>query len=191
MPIIALIWGRNTTFQTKGSVVLKRKFDSSVYFLLERQWKEVAKCIFRFFWNIHGKISWNWTISLLEIYYVRKIHIKLDSTMEILPKVIEHPPNFLFQSTPEQLFPTPATQWSSAKKRSSRSQMLFRIGVLQNFAIFTGKQLCWSLFLIKLQVFLQNTLVGCFCCFKKLVNFPGKHQWWRLHRFIFLTNTTE
>ena len=25
----------------------------------------------------------------------------------------------------------------------------FKIGVLQNYAIFTGKQLCWSLFLIK------------------------------------------
>ena len=27
--------------------------------------------------------------------------------------------------------------------------MFFRIGVLQNFANFTGKHLCWSLFLIK------------------------------------------
>ena len=33
--------------------------------------------------------------------------------------------------------------------RSSRSQMFFRLGVLKNFAIFTEKQLCWSLFLIK------------------------------------------
>ena len=29
--------------------------------------------------------------------------------------------------------------------RSSRSQMFFKIGVLKNFAIFTGKHLCWSL----------------------------------------------
>ena len=29
--------------------------------------------------------------------------------------------------------------------------MFFKIGVLKNFPIFTGKQLCWSLFLIKLQ----------------------------------------
>ena len=34
--------------------------------------------------------------------------------------------------------------------RSSRSQMLFKIGVLKNLTIFTGKHLCWSLFLIKL-----------------------------------------
>ena len=27
--------------------------------------------------------------------------------------------------------------------------MFFKIGVLKNFAIFTGKHLCWSLFLIK------------------------------------------
>ena len=36
--------------------------------------------------------------------------------------------------------------------RSNRSQMLFKIGVSRNFAKFTGKRLCWSLFLIKLQV---------------------------------------
>ena len=34
--------------------------------------------------------------------------------------------------------------------RSSRSQMFLKIVVLENFAIFTGKHLCWSLFLIKL-----------------------------------------
>ena len=34
--------------------------------------------------------------------------------------------------------------------RGSLSQMFFKIGVLKNFAIFTGKHLCWSLFLIKL-----------------------------------------
>ena len=35
--------------------------------------------------------------------------------------------------------------------RSSRWQMFFKIGVLKNFAIFTEKHLCWSLFLIMLQ----------------------------------------
>ena len=34
--------------------------------------------------------------------------------------------------------------------RCSRSQMFFKIGVLKNFVIFTGKYLCWSFFLIKL-----------------------------------------
>ena len=33
--------------------------------------------------------------------------------------------------------------------RSSRSQMLFKVDALKNFANFTGKYLCWSLFLIK------------------------------------------
>ena len=37
--------------------------------------------------------------------------------------------------------------------RSTRPQMFFKTGVLKNFANFTGKHLCWSLFLIKLQVF--------------------------------------
>ena len=37
--------------------------------------------------------------------------------------------------------------------KSSRWQMLFKIGVLKNFAIFMEKDLCWSLLLIKLQAF--------------------------------------
>ena len=51
--------------------------------------------------------------------------------------------------------------------------MFFKIGSIKNFAIFTGKHLCWGLFLIKLQVlpvdiakflriaFLYNTSGGC------------------------------
>ena len=38
---------------------------------------------------------------------------------------------------------------------SSRPQMFFKIEVLKNFANFTGKHLCWSLFLIK---FINATL---------------------------------
>ena len=34
--------------------------------------------------------------------------------------------------------------------RSSLSQMFFKIGILKYFTNFTGKHLCWSLFLIKL-----------------------------------------
>ena len=34
--------------------------------------------------------------------------------------------------------------------RSSRLQVFYKIGVLENFAYVTGKHLCWSLFLIKL-----------------------------------------
>ena len=37
--------------------------------------------------------------------------------------------------------------------RSSRSQMFFEIDVLKIFTIFTEKQMCWSLFLLKLQAF--------------------------------------
>ena len=42
---------------------------------------------------------------------------------------------------------------------NSRSQMFFRVGVYKNFANFTGKHLCWSLFLIKLQAFMPPTLL--------------------------------
>ena len=78
---------------------------------------------------------------------------------------------------------------------TSRTQMFFKIGVLRNVAIFTGKHLCWSHFLIKLQalrpptlfktdfstgaflwilqnfykqLFLKNTTVGYFCQFDKI-----------------------
>ena len=56
--------------------------------------------------------------------------------------------------------------------RSSRLEMLCRKDVLRNFAKFTGKHLCQSLFLIKLHVlglnFFQKRL--CYKCFP--VNFP-------------------
>ena len=54
---------------------------------------------------------------------------------------------------------------------SSRLQMFFTIGVLINFAIFTGTHLCWSLFLIKLQAWwrlsgvLSLTLIFFFLIF--------------------------
>ena len=34
----------------------------------------------------------------------------------------------------------------AATARNRRSQILFKIGVPKNFAIFTGKHPCWSLF---------------------------------------------
>ena len=43
--------------------------------------------------------------------------------------------------------------------RSSRLQLFFKMGVLKNFAIFTGKHLCWSLFLIKYPAFRATTLL--------------------------------
>ena len=42
--------------------------------------------------------------------------------------------------------------------RSSRFQMFLKIGVFKNFTTFTGKHLCWSLFLIKLPDFRPGTL---------------------------------
>ena len=44
-----------------------------------------------------------------------------------------------------------SSQWANHRpeSRNRRSQILFKIGVLKNFAIFTGKRMCWSLFLKK------------------------------------------
>ena len=54
--------------------------------------------------------------------------------------------------------------------RSSRSQMFFRIDVQKNFANFTGKHLCWSLCLIKLQTLAWK--VHSSKNYRKLENFP-------------------
>ena len=42
--------------------------------------------------------------------------------------------------------------------RRSRSQMLLKIGVLKKFTTFTGKHLCWILFLTKLLGLMPATL---------------------------------
>ena len=38
------------------------------------------------------------------------------------------------------------------KLKSSHLQMFFKVGSIKIFVTFTGKHLCWGLFLIKLQV---------------------------------------
>ena len=45
------------------------------------------------------------------------------------------------------------------KYRSSCSQMFSKLGILKNFANFTGKHLCWSFFLIKLRALRPTTLL--------------------------------
>ena len=51
----------------------------------------------------------------------------------------------LFYRTP----PMNASEPTSILLRNSRSQLFFKLDVLNNFAYFTGKHLCWSLFLLK------------------------------------------
>ena len=72
--------------------------------------------------------------------------------------------------------------------RGSRSHMFFKIGVLINFAIFTGKHRRWTLFLIKLQFFRPATLsketptqvFSCeYCDIFKNSSFI-EHLWWLL-----------
>ena len=49
-----------------------------------------------------------------------------------------------FKVLPPSMFdlvPIPSIIW-----RSSRTQMFFKVSILKNFVIFTGKQLSWSLF---------------------------------------------
>ena len=48
--------------------------------------------------------------------------------------------------------------------RSSRPQLFIKIGVLKNFAIFTRKHLCWSLYLKKAFNFIKETPTQVFSC---------------------------
>ena len=60
--------------------------------------------------------------------------------------------------------------------RSSRSHMFFRIGILKNLAIFTGRHLCWSLLLlIKLQAWSSSIFKSSSFC---------KHFPWLLLKFL-------
>ena len=45
--------------------------------------------------------------------------------------------------------------------RSSHQSYSIKKVVLNNFVIFTGKQLCWSIFLIKLQAFKNICFQEC------------------------------
>ena len=47
--------------------------------------------------------------------------------------------------------------------RNSRSQMIFKIGFLKNFANFTEKHLCQILFLVRLHAFKKRLQYRCFC----------------------------
>ena len=77
----------------------------------------------------------------------------------------------------------------SIQKQLLTKQMFFKLGVPKNVLIFRGKDLCWSLFLIKLQAcnfpvnivkfliknnFFHKTLPVA--AFEKFINFPEKHQ---------------
>ena len=64
--------------------------------------------------------------------------------------------------------------------RSSCSQVFFKLGVLQNFANFTGKYLCWNYFLINLQVFKPKKVFSYKICeiFKNV--FLTEHLRWLL-----------
>ena len=77
----------------------------------------------------------------------------------------------------------------SADWRSSRPEVFCKKGVLRNFAKFTGKHLCQSLFLIKLQASRPPTLSKkrlwhrCFPVnFAKFLRSPFyiEHLWWLL-----------
>ena len=80
------------------------------------------------------------------VFYFASIHVFRYHNCTVAP-------DFLFNSLTANI-PNYANSKIGTKcviTRSSRSQIFFKIGVLKDFANFTGKHLCCSLFLIKLQ----------------------------------------
>ena len=69
--------------------------------------------------------------------------------------------------------------------RSRRWQMFFKIGVLKNSANLTGKHLCWSLFLIKLQYVKPATSLKRDCNTSVFVRNSQNFQ-----KHLFLQNTS-
>ena len=142
-------------------------------------------------------------LDLLLIFADQNAKVELSQSRSFFRDVINEPPlNIVFPSTIEhrlvetelesnlnsllKIFQDLIISWKSYHSvekfmflpenlGSSRWQMFLKIGVLKNFANFTGKHLCWSLFLIETPTqvfsckiceifknfFLQNTS-GCF-----------------------------
>ena len=84
--------------------------------------------------------------------------------------------------------------------RSCHSQIFFKIGVYKNFESFTGKHLCWSLFLIKLQTWRPATLLrrdyntGAMRKKPQKQSFADIHQnrcSWKFHKFCRKTPVLE
>ena len=81
--------------------------------------------------------------------------------------------------------------------QSTHLHMFFQIVVPKNFAIFTGKHLCWSLLLIKLQAFRSTTLLQIdsntgffpvkFANFLRTLYFTEHIRW--LHRSVMISVT--
>ena len=65
----------------------------------------------------------------------------------------------------------------NSTSRRSFSKMFFKMGLCKYFPNFTGKHLCWSLFLIKLQAF--RPLYFNTCVILRNLRISGEHLFYR------------
>ena len=87
----------------------------------------------------------------------------------------------------EQTLQLTLLHWGSTV-RSSHQSCSLKKAILKHFAIFTGKHLCWGLFLIRLQVFRpskdSNTGISCgYCKILRLPILKNISEWLLLHCF--------
>ena len=79
-------------------------------------------------------------------YFWKKVHLRCFTWFWIRFRIWS-----LNTSLNTSLFLLSLLHFESLKFRSSCSKISFKIDVFKNFAIFTRKHLCWSLFMIKLR----------------------------------------
>ena len=68
--------------------------------------------------------------------------------------------------------------------------MLLKVGVFKSFAIFTGKYLCWSIFLLKMfePLYWKETPTQKFCEILRIAFFI-EYLWWLRLVLLFKTST--
>ena len=87
-----------------------------------------------------------WTLISNQIIKYQLLHTRCDQISDYKHDI------YLYGKISTELLAQAAT-------RISRSEIYFKLGVLENFTTFTGKHLCWNLFWIKLQALTPATLL--------------------------------
>ena len=120
------------------------------------------------------KISWQYSIQ--KIISRCKQHFKIRKEHVLIKCLFNKAPPYLLYC--KDLVKPYYVKGVHRVKKEICSQMFYKIVVLESFAKFTGKHLCWSQFLIKLQALLGESIqVFCLKVFLKILQFSKENTW--------------
>ena len=111
-------------------------------------------------WIIRIAIIWGWSSETMVLYAPNISRQRKDSCTHVL-RFLRFLNGNWYKKTAWQIQTT-----------SSNNRMFYRIGALEKFSEFTGKHLCWSHFLIKLQA-KRDSITSVFLWF-----FRNKNSLW-------------